>query len=498
MLGCRGFCFTAALFVSSLVSVPSMAAGVNFSQKTSAGSASTLHADFNSDGREDFVYTTSNGAGFAVQLSTGDGTYAAPVDYTLPDGYATTAIAIGDFDPDGKADLVVFGSLGASPYTAYVYLNQGNGTFALKSTFMTEPLSSNLADAIAGDFNHDGKMDVAYVQYPYLTVLFGDGQGGLIQGPRTQVQNTGNLMLGDFDSDGIGDVAIGDYVNNASVQILYGDGTGNFPDTRFINLPAGHSLPGAADVNSDGKMDIVAATFYPNNPNHVSVYYGLADRSWTANTIIPIAHCAGKNAPVAADINGDGINDLVLTESDCADAGQATHYIGVLTRNSNATYNPDQIVYTSASSNLIIENFDVVRGNADSKPDLAFSQCTTSPCTSLSEFEIKVLLNTTGGAFHSCDAPDAYIGMNVCSPVMGGASSSTHVPFRVGAAGQTVMRKVEVWVDGVKEVEQLNGFSKYSYLDHTLDLNPGTHQVDIYAAGWDNWLQEKSFKLNVQ
>ena len=176
------------------------ASAAAFTQKTSAGSASTLHADFNSDGREDFVYTTFNGAGFAVQLSTGDGVYGPPAVYTLPDGYAAAAIAIGDFDQDGRADLAVFGSLGASPYVAYVYINQGNGTFALKSTFTTDPLGAILADAIAGDFNHDGKMDVAYVQYPYLTVLFGDGQGGFNQGPRTQVQNTGNLMLGDFDA----------------------------------------------------------------------------------------------------------------------------------------------------------------------------------------------------------------------------------------------------------------------------------------------------------
>jgi hypothetical protein len=60
------------------------------------------------------------------------------------------------------------------------------------------------------------------------------------------------------------------------------------------------------------------------------------------------------------------------------------------------------------------------------------------------------------------------------------------------------MRKVEVWVDGVKQVEQLDGFSRYSFLNHTLDLDSGSHQVDIYAAGWDNDLQQKSFTLNVQ
>lgn len=498
MLSCRGLSAGAVLAVSLLAFVPARATAVSFSQRTSAGLASKVHADFNQDGREDFVYPTANGAGFAVQLSTGDGTYAAPVTYTLPDKYITAAIAVGDFNQDGKADLVVFGDVGASPYTAYVYVNQGNGTFELKSNFTTDPLSSDLADAVAGDFNHDGKMDVAYVQYPYLTVLFGDGQGGLLQGPRTQVQNTGNLMLGDFDGDGMGDVAIGDYINNASVEILYGNGQGEFPARHLINLPPGHSIAGAADVNSDGKMDIVASTYYPNNPSHISVYYGQFDRSWTANTTIPIAHCAGKNAPLAADVNGDGINDLVVSESDCGDYGQSTRYIGVLTRNANATYNADQTVYKASSPSLIISDFDVIRANGDSRPDISFSQCVTAPCSSLGQYQIKVLLNTTAGTFHSCKAPLAYTGINVCSPAVNGTSSATQVPFRIGAAGQVVMRKVEVWVDGVKKGQQLNGFSKYSYFDHTLDLNPGKHRIDVYAAGWDNSLEEKSFTLDVR
>ena len=60
------------------------------------------------------------------------------------------------------------------------------------------------------------------------------------------------------------------------------------------------------------------------------------------------------------------------------------------------------------------------------------------------------------------------------------------------------MRKVEVWVDGQKLGELLNGFSRYSFFDRTFTLTPGTHQVDVYGAGWDNGLVEKSFKLSVQ
>jgi hypothetical protein len=83
----------------------------------------------------------------------------------------------------------------------------------------------------------------------------------------------------------------------------------------------------------------------------------------------------------------------------------------------------------------------------------------------------------------------------VCSPT---GSPTSPVAFHVGAAGQVPMRKVEVWVDGTKEVEQLDGFSHYSFLDKSISLTPGSHKVTIFAAGWDNWLEEKTYTLSVK
>jgi hypothetical protein len=60
------------------------------------------------------------------------------------------------------------------------------------------------------------------------------------------------------------------------------------------------------------------------------------------------------------------------------------------------------------------------------------------------------------------------------------------------------MRKVEVWVDGNKRVEQSDGFSHYTYLNRSLSLRPGSHAVTVFAAGWDNWLESKSFTLDVK
>jgi hypothetical protein len=133
-----------------------------------------------------------------------------------------------------------------------------------------------------------------------------------------------------------------------------------------------------------------------------------------------------------------------------------------------------------------------LRGDRNSKPDVAFGVCADDECLGTN---FQILLNTTSGAFPTCAPPNAFEGINVCSP---SSSASSPVAFHVGAAGQVPMRKVEVWVDGTKKVEQLDGFSHYSFLDNSISMTPGSHQVTIFAAGWDNWLEEKTFTLSVQ
>jgi hypothetical protein len=497
MLRYLGVSVVSFVALTSTIINPAYGAGVSFTNHTSAGQGTYLHGELNNDGREDFVYTEGQTTGgFAVVLSTGDGTYAVPTDYALPFGESAFAVGIGDFNSDGQADLVVFGTNGTNQqFDLFLYVNDGSGTFTEKTSL---PVNSEVVDAAVGDFNHDGIMDVAFIANGDLNVWFGNGQSGFNPGPVTPVPQDGPMLLGDFDGDGHADIAITDMVNYDTVQVLYGDGKGDFSSQMTLQVPGGSSLFGATDVNGDGKMDIVASTFSPSNPNHVTVYYGDAGRTLASHTVIPILHCASNTAtPIAADMNGDGINDLVVPESDCNDGGQATRYVAVLTRNANASYIPDQIVYTSPSASLILQWLSVIRGNANSKPDIAFSQCTAAPCSIQANYNTHVLMNMTAGAFHSCGAPLSFTGINVCSPIAG-STVATAVPFHVGAAGQVVMRKVEVWVDGKKITEQLNGFSNYSFLDETLNLTQGSHRVTIFAAGWDNSLQKKSFTLYVR
>ena len=455
------------------------ASTVSFSKAVLPQAVSGQHADLNNDGREDFVYPNYTTGAFEVVLSTGDGAYGAPMPYTIPGGADTNSIAIGDFNSDGKADLAISGSDNA----IHLFLNNGSGKFSQKAVFALKGAGSLIN---AGDFNHDGIMDLALTG-SNVTVWFGNGKSGFTPGPSTAFPaGVGGdyVLLGDFDGDGNADLAFGEF-ESPDALVFYGNSTGHFPKSSWIETNLVNVGFAAADVNSDGKMDIIAVQS-GSGIKHLTVFYGNAARTWTKSTTVATAHAAAE--ATAADVNGDGINDLIVREQGCDTASDDC--LGVLTRNSNGTYGPQQTVFTSAELNTL----SVVRAVRNTKPDILTQSCAQSACSTINSV---ILLNTTAGSFPSCEAPNAFEGINVCSPAAGGTVASP-VSFKVGAAGQVVMRKVEVWADGKKLVEQLNGYSNYTFLSKSLSLSKGSHQVAVFAAGWDNSLQKKAFTLNVK
>lgn len=500
---------TAVLFplVLALISTQFQAHAVTVTSKSVSfadnDSPTTLTADFNNDGREDLLSLTLNQGGgqFSLRLSTGAGTYGTPVVYSLP-GYTTEypaplyAVAIGDFNNDGFADVAVSSAepgSGTPKFVVYLYTNNGHGALTL-STTIPLPVTAGFTAFTAGDFNHDRLIDLAYVSNGQLHILFGNGKNGFTAGPVTGTTNAGEpLMLGDFDGDGNADLAYAEYVaNNTDATVLFGDGTGHFiPKTVVSPEPVVYST---GDVNSDGRTDLLGT---PQFKNYVRVFYGNAARTFANTTKISFNQCLDRT-PVLADMDGNGFKDIITVERNCSDTTSgynADYYVGVRTRNANSSYNAEQTLFHSKSNEYlgsITFGPMVMRLNQDTKPDFTFGLCRDSECLGTT---MMLDLNTTSGGFPTCPAPNGFEGIHVCAPANGVASP---VPFHIGAGGQTEMRKVEVWVDGEKKVEQLDGFSHYSFLDNKIDMTPGSHKVTIFAAGVDNLLEQKTFTLTVQ
>ena len=463
------------------------------------------HADMNNDGKEDLVAIAqpprNPPTSFVIRFSNGDGTFAAPVSYSTPPMSGTTGpqsiavLALGDFNHDGSIDVVAFTYDSGN---AYVFLNNGKGALTVASSFNFHTAGQVASiDVTVGDFNHDNLDDLAYIDSGQLVVKFGDGKGGFTTGPSMQVLGR-SLVMGDFDGDGAADLLVyNDYAAPNKAYVLFGDRTGHFPVTTPLSLPSGYTAFSEGDINSDGIMDVMAVNPSVSKKN-VYFFYGDRARAFASRTTLPVGRCLGGTAAQVADMDGNGLNDVIVTESDCANPSKGTQFVDVLTRNPNSSYNPDQTIYSAQPSpdgnTYAVDTAPVIfHANRDSKPDLMVQQCDDQYCYTVYD---TTQLNTTAGNFPTCDAPPAASGINVCSPTSTPVGSP--VRFQIGASLPVIARDIEVWVDGKKLATQIYGFSKYAYLDRSVSLTPGSHQVAVFGAGWDQSTVVKRFTISVK
>jgi hypothetical protein len=468
--------------------------------------------DLNNDGYQDWVISTEPSLAanptFSVLLSNGDGTYRAPITYTFPPGSNPDLAVLADFNGDGKLDLVTITGFYSHPSSFYLYLGNGDGTFRAPVAHNVNGYFETLA---AADVNGDGKTDLLLETSSDrntgdLDVLFSNGDGTFRAGPVTHNLLLGDLLTGDFNGDGKIDIAATQSSSAGSqLEIWLGDSTGNFK-MSYSDGSLENFQYVAADLNGDGISDLVATAnnFCSSCTNSeepfFTVYYGNSNGTVQRTQVPTIGGCP-VDIPVIADFNGDGIPDIAFGGLDCQDT--TPNSMSILFGRGNGQFGSQTLIYTFTPPAVHYSDFAYtaygLRGNRDTKADLVATQqnFALSANRPLTTNHIITLLNTTTGNFPTCTAPNAAVGINVCSPAAG-SSVSSPVSFAVGAAGDTPMRKVEVWSDGKKQAEQLAGaFSDYSFFNNSVPLAAGSHKITVFAAGWDNSLQSKVFTLNV-
>ena len=287
---------------------------------TNYGPSGIATADFNGDGKLDLV-TSDNGGPFGVTMATisvllsnGKDIFANRTDYNLGLG-AYTGIAAADLTGNGKPDLIVPITYADTPYEFSILKNKGNGTFDAPVNYAL-PIGP---DAVAaGDFNNDGKADIAVMNFGNsgsISVLLNSGTGTFPSYTTYPISGYGyGIAVGDFNKDGNLDIVATDLTEN-TISVLLGNGTGAFP--TFATYPTGSFPEGVTvgDFNGDGWPDIAVAN---QRGGTVSILINKADGSGTFLPKVDYA-AAGGGAPfalAAGSFRGNAIIDLgVATNS---------------------------------------------------------------------------------------------------------------------------------------------------------------------------------------
>lgn len=285
------------------------------------------YGDFNGDGNLDVASVSyeelqSHGAPKRMDIMLGDGRGDfSPGPVLMSDWYDFGFVAVGDFNQDGKLDLVTRGE------NLSTYLGNGDGTFkhVARYSYPAEGLSAGM---LAGDFNGDGKLDLILLQLDSsqneTKVWFVEGNGdGTFRTPKKAASFAGTQvcagsapsdgLLSDFNGDGKLDLA---FCNESQIVVLLGNGDGTFkPPSFYTGDPTGQRqfTFGIGDLNSDGYPDLLVSQYLGDSGFTFTVFFGNGDGSFKPGQLLNLAQTPPAELGITVgDFNNDGLLDFIF------------------------------------------------------------------------------------------------------------------------------------------------------------------------------------------
>lgn len=349
---------TAASFTLAVTPSPPPTCGnYNFTNLTSYDTAANPHAvatgDFNGDGRLDLVTANYEANNLSVLLNDGVGGFNAARHFAA--GSNPRFVAVGDVNADRHLDLIVANYTG---FDLSVLLGDGRGNFTAATNVggMGYPTSIAL-----GDFNGDAKPDLAVTNSGFYvtTIVYGNGDGTFANPTPLYFGSFPlSVTVADFNKDGKDDLAVANSAsNNATVFTNNGEGT-----FTPVALPSGIApiAMAAGDFNGDGFPDLTVANYDSNN---VTVLLNNAVGGFRAPLLLPAG--VFPVALTAADVNGDRLADVLV-------ANEGSGFVTLLLAQQTTT--GVEFVRTEVTAREGLRSLVVGDFNGDGKGDLTATE----------------------------------------------------------------------------------------------------------------------------
>ena len=462
-------------------------------------------ADLQDDNAPDIVGLDTNSNALGVMLNQGNGTYGAPHMYGLD--RQANGVAVGDFNADGKLDVAVAlsGSSDTSGRVA-VLLNVGHGQLGTPH-YYTMPVPVN--SIAVGDFNHDGKPDIAVVGnrdnngVNTVVILTNTGSsfsqksmtdavrfGTDFQQP--QADYVDGIIAGHFNGDNRIDLA---YLDRCAVcdvsedQIVLLVNTESGWQTKILDglFASGAIVLTAADVDGDGRTDILAPYDGCHTPcQGVDVFYMDKGLVSPVASGLPFGNFGFDpliRQVIAGDVNNDGIADIVGYGEDGADINYNPLRPGIVawTATAKRTYGQPKYFEQASEGPGFIGGFTAAGFvDKDGKRDLIVPWGE----------DLQVWRNTTSNSKDPCSYPTSG-GVHVCAPTSEVASGS--VRFLASARTNVQpLQRFELWIDG-KRRWVLYG----DRMDLKLSIPNGAHVARFTEVGASNLSISKNVAFTV-
>ncbi len=460
--------------IQSNLPIPLAAATTSPTSPTGTNPITVVAADLRGIGRQDLIVVNNGTNNAQVYLSNGNGTFQSPVSYSV--GSGPNFLAIADINGDGIPDMI---TANGNSNNLTIRLGNGDGTFGGPNTISTGKIPTSLA---AVDVSGDGKPDLIYTNIQDNTVSVRLNTGGGTFGAATNYAtgsgsgipgedfDTVSVAVADVNGDGKPDLVVANVESN-TVSVLLNNGSGGFGGQTQFNVGPSPVAVAVADVNGDGNPDILVANTGDVNGNGscLGVLLGTGTGSFGAQTTYATGIYPASIA--VADVNGDGKLDVIVANSGVPATGAGSD-LGVLLGNGSGAF-AAQTTFVSGQSPGSAGVADL---NGDGRPDIYLANFTDN--------NLGVYLNNGNGNFTG----QVYTITGAGGPVidLNGAAAGTgySTVYSTATGPVTVADAAQATITDTNSITSMTlGLVSAQTGDVLVANTTGTSITQVFAAG---------------